>query len=145
MHRQANPAGGPAGGCAETPCLADIARLLVRSAALYWRGYQRALLHGKGERARDLEAMACRYEETADLCDAFAWEPKVRPRRLSTEERARLDRILKPKVIDASDKFWSRRIKVAAGTVGEPRAYASPRCAAKPRSRPRQSVCVTRR
>jgi hypothetical protein len=64
--------GGPAAS------LTEIARLLNRCAELYWRGMQHAYSHGQPEEARVLETTARRYEETAELCRAYAWKPKVR-------------------------------------------------------------------
>jgi hypothetical protein len=72
----------------------NIARLLDRAAETHWRGYQLALLHGDPERALVLEGRARRYEEMRDLCHAYMWQPKVRPARLSSAERAELHRLV---------------------------------------------------
>jgi hypothetical protein len=70
-----------------------LAQLLDQAAQTHWYGYQRALQHANPERAHVLEERARRYEEMRDLCHAYMWQPKVRPRRLSVSERDELNAI----------------------------------------------------
>jgi hypothetical protein len=106
-----------------------MARLLNGCGANSWRGYQHAHSHGRHERAELLERRARRYEELAEACHASMWQPKVRARRLSADERAELAR-----VFDSQQRPEKRRsfslvtgdepLACTRSGVSEPRSYA---------------------
>jgi hypothetical protein len=80
------------------------ARLLDRSAALQWRGYQFALVHVERERAHLLEDRARQLEELAEAVRVHAWEPKITPSGLSPAERAELQLILADRMVAARSR-----------------------------------------
>jgi hypothetical protein len=101
----------PTGRGSQAPEVAGrlLARLLDRSAQTQRRGMQVAYLRGRPEQAAELERRARRFEELRDLAHAYDWQPKVRPARLSAEERAELNRM-----------FTSRLQRRSRGTPASP-------------------------